>query len=174
MTIKIILTILNPSAAEILQSLLFTAMGTCTARDKKPKYYQKRSGCSGLQDETCAVGVDLDLQLLLSHTTTTTTTTTTTATTAITTITVTGINKPVTVISIIALGDIISLSILLMYVFFATRLRSLEAFPDHMHPRFTRSLSSLATAASESASSTVQGGSYRSLAKRVVDRTPRG
>jgi len=25
----------------ILQSLLFTAMGTCTARDKKPKYYQK-------------------------------------------------------------------------------------------------------------------------------------
>ena len=171
MTIKIILTILNPSAAEILQSLLFTAMGTCTARDKKPKYYQKRSGCSGLQDETCAVGVDLDLQLLLSHTTTTTTTT---ATTAITTITVTGIKKPVTVISIIAEGDIISRSILLMYVFFATRLRSLEAFPDHMHPRFTRSLSSLATAASESASSTVQGGSYRSLAKRVVDRTPWG
>ena len=172
MTIKIILTILNPSAAEILQSLLFTAMGTCTARDKKPKYYQKRSGCSGLQDETCAVGVDLDLQLLLSHTTTTTTTTT--ATTAITTNTVTGIKKPVTVISIIAEGDIISRSILLMYVFFATRLRSLEAFPDHMHPRFTRSLSSLATAASESASSTVQGGSYRSLAKRVVDRTPWG
>eukprot|EP00439_Symbiodinium_sp_Y106_P050230 s3449_g6.t1 len=34
---------MNPGRGivDILQSLLFTAMGTCTARDKKPKYYQK-------------------------------------------------------------------------------------------------------------------------------------